>query len=69
MSSKARKLLIVAAKLLVAAALLWWVVSRVDYQRLIASMAGIRAGMLCCALSGFVAASTDQVDLKGPHPP
>jgi len=56
MNSKARKLLIVAAKLLVAAALLWWVVSRVDYQRLIASMIGIHAGVLCCALAGFVAA-------------
>ena len=56
MSRRLRKGLIIAAKLMLAAVLLGWVVSRVDYQRLVASMAGIRTGVLCCALAGFAAA-------------
>lgn len=56
MSRTLRKVLIVAAKIVVAAALLGWVVSRVDRQRFIASIAGVREGLLCCALAGFAVA-------------
>ncbi len=56
MSRTLRKVLIVAAKIVVAAALLGWVVSRVDWQSFIASIAGIHVAILCCALAGFAVA-------------
>ena len=55
MSRRLRKGLIIAAKIVVAAALLGWVLSRVDWQSFVASMAGIQPSLLCCALVGFAA--------------